>query len=85
MGQIHTIARLTEVPPDYKRPRCFTFIGLGKAFDSELGEVMEALDSKGVSTQFINILSELYKSFTTTSPFCNEIKVNLKTGHRQND
>uniref|UniRef100_A0A0K0DH41 Reverse transcriptase domain-containing protein n=1 Tax=Angiostrongylus cantonensis TaxID=6313 RepID=A0A0K0DH41_ANGCA len=47
---------------------------------------MGALGSQGVPTQYIKILCELYKNFTTKiSPFCNDINVNVKRGVRQGD
>ncbi|KAE9413628.1 hypothetical protein Angca_009231, partial [Angiostrongylus cantonensis] len=54
MDHIHTIIRLVEASRNYKRPLCLTFIDLEKAFDShEIEAVMEALDSQGVSPQYI--------------------------------
>uniref|UniRef100_A0A0K0CYH0 Reverse transcriptase domain-containing protein n=1 Tax=Angiostrongylus cantonensis TaxID=6313 RepID=A0A0K0CYH0_ANGCA len=45
---------------------------------------MEALGSQGVSIQYIKILRELYKNFTTIiSPFYNGINVDVKRGVRQ--
>ncbi|KAE9418772.1 hypothetical protein Angca_006717, partial [Angiostrongylus cantonensis] len=87
MDHIHTITRLIEVSREYKRPLCLTFINLEKAFASiEVEAVMEALGSQGVSTQYIRILRELYKNFTTKiSPFYNDTNVDVKTGVRQDD
>ncbi|KAE9414790.1 hypothetical protein Angca_006865, partial [Angiostrongylus cantonensis] len=84
---IHTITRLIEVSRKYKRPLCFTFIDLEKAFDStEVEAVMEELDSQGVLTLYIKILRELFKNFTTEiSPFYNDINVDVKRGVRQGD
>ncbi|KAE9414324.1 hypothetical protein Angca_006193, partial [Angiostrongylus cantonensis] len=58
-----------------------------KAFDStEIEAVMEALGSRGVPTQYINILRKLYKNFTTkVSPFYHDINVDVKRGVRQGD
>ncbi|KAE9412750.1 hypothetical protein Angca_007902, partial [Angiostrongylus cantonensis] len=85
MGHINTITRLIEVSREYKRPLCHTFIDLEEAFDSiEIEAVMEALGSQGVPTQYIKILRELYKNFTTKiSPFYNDINVDVKRGVRQ--
>ncbi|VDM54603.1 unnamed protein product [Angiostrongylus costaricensis] len=66
MDHIHTVTRLIEVSREYKGPLCLTFIGLQKAFDSiEIEVVLEALDSQGVPTQYIKILRDLHKNFTT--------------------
>uniref|UniRef100_A0A0K0D7G2 Reverse transcriptase domain-containing protein n=1 Tax=Angiostrongylus cantonensis TaxID=6313 RepID=A0A0K0D7G2_ANGCA len=47
---------------------------------------MEALGSQGVPTQYIKILRELYKNFTTNiSQFYNDINVDVKRGVRQGD
>ncbi|VDM61441.1 unnamed protein product [Angiostrongylus costaricensis] len=47
---------------------------------------MEALDIQGVPTQYIKILHELYKNFTTKiSPFYNNINIDVKRGARQGD
>uniref|UniRef100_A0A0K0DI44 Reverse transcriptase domain-containing protein n=1 Tax=Angiostrongylus cantonensis TaxID=6313 RepID=A0A0K0DI44_ANGCA len=56
-------------------------------FDSiEIEAVMEALDSQGVPTQYIKILRELYKNFTSKiSPFYNNINIDVKRGVRQGD
>ncbi|KAE9412969.1 hypothetical protein Angca_010099, partial [Angiostrongylus cantonensis] len=69
------------------RPLCLTIIDLKKAFVSfEIEAVMEALGSQGVPTQYIKILRELYKNFTTKiSPFYNDINVDVKRGIRQGD
>uniref|UniRef100_A0A0K0CYW3 Reverse transcriptase domain-containing protein n=1 Tax=Angiostrongylus cantonensis TaxID=6313 RepID=A0A0K0CYW3_ANGCA len=87
MDHIHTLTRLIEVSREYKRPLCLTFIDLQKAFDSvEIEAVMEALGNQGVPTQYIKILRELYKNFTTKiSPFYNDINVDVKRGVRQGD
>ncbi|KAE9415017.1 hypothetical protein Angca_009324, partial [Angiostrongylus cantonensis] len=87
MDHIHTITRLIEISREYKRPLCLTFIDIRKAFDStEKEAVMEALGSRGVPTQYIKILRELYNNFTTKiSPFYNDINVNVKRGVRQGD
>ncbi|KAE9419251.1 hypothetical protein Angca_004846, partial [Angiostrongylus cantonensis] len=87
MDHIHTLTRLIEVSREYKRPLCLTLIDLEKALDSiEIEAVMEALGSQGVPTQYIKILRELYKNFTTKiSPFYNDINVDLKRGVRQGD
>ncbi|KAE9418551.1 hypothetical protein Angca_007522, partial [Angiostrongylus cantonensis] len=87
MNHIHTLTRLTEVSRKHKIPLCLTFIDLEKAFDSiEIEAVMEALGSQGVPTQYIKILRELYKNFTTKiSPFYNDINVDVKRGVRQGD
>ncbi|KAE9418480.1 hypothetical protein Angca_005094, partial [Angiostrongylus cantonensis] len=87
MDHIHTLTRLIEVSREYKRPLCLTFIDLQKAFDSiEIEAVMEALGSQGVPTQYIKILCELYKNFTTKiSPFYNDISVDVTRGVRQGD
>ncbi|KAE9415852.1 hypothetical protein Angca_008367, partial [Angiostrongylus cantonensis] len=86
MDHIHTITRLIEASQEHKR-LCLTFIDLQKAFDSaEIEAVMEALGSQGVPTQYIKILRELYKNFTTKiSPFYNDINVDVKRGVRQGD
>ncbi|KAE9413334.1 hypothetical protein Angca_005296, partial [Angiostrongylus cantonensis] len=87
MDHIHTLTKLIEVSREYKRQLCLTFIDLEKAFDSiEIEAVMEALGSQGVSTQFIKILRELYKNFTTKfSQFYNDINFGVKRGVRQGD
>uniref|UniRef100_A0A0K0DMQ9 Reverse transcriptase domain-containing protein n=1 Tax=Angiostrongylus cantonensis TaxID=6313 RepID=A0A0K0DMQ9_ANGCA len=47
---------------------------------------MEALGSQGVFAQYLKILCELYKNFTTkTSLFYNDINVDVKRGIRQGD
>ncbi|KAE9419809.1 hypothetical protein Angca_004190, partial [Angiostrongylus cantonensis] len=86
MDHIHTITRIIEVSREYKRPLCLTFIDLEKAFDStEIVAVMEAL-GQGVPTQYIKILRQLHKNFTTKiSPFYNDINVDVKRGVRQGD
>ncbi|KAE9415772.1 hypothetical protein Angca_007656, partial [Angiostrongylus cantonensis] len=87
LDNIHTVIRLIEVSREYKRPLCLTFIELQKAFDStEIEAVMEALGSQGVPTQYVKILRELYKNFTTKiPPFYNDINVDVKRGVRQGD
>ncbi|KAE9420541.1 hypothetical protein Angca_003030, partial [Angiostrongylus cantonensis] len=87
MDHIHTLTRLIEVSREYKRPLCLTFIDLEKAFDSiEIEAVMEALGTRGVPAQYINILRELYSNFTTKiSPFYNDIYADVKRGVRQGD
>uniref|UniRef100_A0A0K0DBJ9 Reverse transcriptase domain-containing protein n=1 Tax=Angiostrongylus cantonensis TaxID=6313 RepID=A0A0K0DBJ9_ANGCA len=87
MDHINTLTRLTEVSRECKRPLCPTFIDLEKAFDSiEIEAVMEAFSSQGVPTQYIKILRELYKNFTTKiSPFYNDINIDVKRGVRQGD
>ncbi|KAE9416755.1 hypothetical protein Angca_008402, partial [Angiostrongylus cantonensis] len=84
---IHTITRLIEASREYKRPLCLTFTDLQKLIDSiEIEAVMEALDSQGVSPQYIKFLRQLYKNFTTTlSPFYNDINIDVKRGVRQSD
>ncbi|KAE9412872.1 hypothetical protein Angca_002890, partial [Angiostrongylus cantonensis] len=63
---IHTITRITEVSREYKKPLCLNFIDLQKAFDSnEIEAVMETLGSHGVPIQYLKIIRELYKDFTT--------------------
>ncbi|KAE9414095.1 hypothetical protein Angca_008584, partial [Angiostrongylus cantonensis] len=86
MDHIHKLTKLIEVSREYKRPLCITFIDL-QAFDSvEIEAVMEALGSKGVPTQYVKILREPYKNFTTKiSPFYNDINVDVKRGVRQGD
>ncbi|KAE9417419.1 hypothetical protein Angca_008526, partial [Angiostrongylus cantonensis] len=85
MDHIHTLTRLIEVSRE--RPLCLTFIDLQKAFDSiEIEAVMEAVGSQGVPTQYIKILRELYKNFTTkSSPFYNDINIDFRRGVRQGD
>ncbi|KAE9417641.1 hypothetical protein Angca_002389, partial [Angiostrongylus cantonensis] len=87
MDHIHTTTRLIDVSQEYKRLLYLTFIDLEKAFDSiEIEAVMEALGSQGVPTQYIKILRELYRNFTTKiSPFYNDINVDIKRGVRQGD
>ncbi|KAE9419314.1 hypothetical protein Angca_009195, partial [Angiostrongylus cantonensis] len=87
IDHIHTIIRLIEASQEYKRPLCLTFINLQKAFDSiETEAVMEAFGSQGIPTQYIKILRELHKNFTTKiSPFYNDINVDVKRGVRQGD
>uniref|UniRef100_A0A0K0CXH0 Reverse transcriptase domain-containing protein n=1 Tax=Angiostrongylus cantonensis TaxID=6313 RepID=A0A0K0CXH0_ANGCA len=47
---------------------------------------MEALGSQGVPTQYIKILGELYKNFTTEiSTFYNSTNIDVKRGVRQSD
>ncbi|KAE9416009.1 hypothetical protein Angca_006136, partial [Angiostrongylus cantonensis] len=85
MGHIHTITRLIEVSREYERPLCLTLIDLKKAFDSnEIEAVMEALGCLGVPTQYVKIVRELHKNFTTKiSLFYNDINTDVKTGVRQ--
>ncbi|KAE9412388.1 hypothetical protein Angca_004682, partial [Angiostrongylus cantonensis] len=87
VDHIHTITRLIEVLRQFKRPLCLTFIDLEKAFDSvEIEAVMEALGSQGVPFQYIKILCELYKNFTTKIfPFYSDITVHVKRVVRQGD
>ncbi|KAE9414505.1 hypothetical protein Angca_006023, partial [Angiostrongylus cantonensis] len=87
MDHIYTTTRFIQVSRVCKRPLCFTFIYLQKAFDSiGIETVMETLDSQRVPTQYINILRGLYKNFTTEiSPFYNDIKFDVKRGVRQDD
>ncbi|KAE9413603.1 hypothetical protein Angca_002837, partial [Angiostrongylus cantonensis] len=87
MDRIHTITRFIDASQKYEKPLCLTFIDLRKAFDSiEIEAVMEALGSQGVPTQYIKILRELYKNFTTKiSPFYNDVNVDVKTVVRQSD
>ncbi|KAE9412558.1 hypothetical protein Angca_009428, partial [Angiostrongylus cantonensis] len=87
MDHIHTITRLIEASREYKRLLCLTFIDLQKAFVSiEIEAVMEALESQGIPTQYIENLRELQKNFTTNiSPFYNDINVDVKRGVRQGD
>ncbi|WKY03173.1 hypothetical protein Q1695_016459 [Nippostrongylus brasiliensis] len=87
IDHIHTVIRLTKVPREYKTPLCLTFIDPKKAFDSvETEAVIEALCKQGVSTQYVKILSEPYKGFTTViTPFYNNIRINVKRGVRQGD
>ncbi|KAE9413032.1 hypothetical protein Angca_006282, partial [Angiostrongylus cantonensis] len=86
MDHIHMLTRLIEVSREYRRPLCLTFIDL-EAFDSiEIEAVNEALASQGVPTQYIKILRELYKNFTTKIlPFYNDINVDVKRGVKQGD
>ncbi|KAK6737683.1 hypothetical protein RB195_020033 [Necator americanus] len=67
-------------------PLCLTFIDLKKAFDLvEMEAVMETLDNKGVSTQYVEVLRELYSNFmTATSPF-SKISSSSWRGVRQGD
>ncbi|KAE9414939.1 hypothetical protein Angca_008578, partial [Angiostrongylus cantonensis] len=61
MDHIHMLTRLIEVPREYKRPLCLTFIDLEKVFDSiEIEAVMEALGSQEVPPQYAKIIRELY-------------------------
>ncbi|KAE9413326.1 hypothetical protein Angca_003697, partial [Angiostrongylus cantonensis] len=85
MDHIHTLTKLIEVSREYKRQLCLIFIDLKKAFDSiKTAAVMEVHGSQGVPTQFIKILRELYKNFTTKiSQFYNDINVGAKRGVRQ--
>uniref|UniRef100_A0A0K0CXD0 Reverse transcriptase domain-containing protein n=1 Tax=Angiostrongylus cantonensis TaxID=6313 RepID=A0A0K0CXD0_ANGCA len=47
---------------------------------------MEALDIQGVHTQYIKILRELHKNFTTKiSPFYSGINIDVKRGVREGD
>ncbi|KAE9411979.1 hypothetical protein Angca_007975, partial [Angiostrongylus cantonensis] len=87
MDHIETLTKLVEVSRKYKRQLCLTFTDLEKAFDSiEIEAVMETLGSQGVPTQYIKILRELYKNFTTKiSPFYNDINVDVKKGVREGD
>ncbi|VDM56706.1 unnamed protein product [Angiostrongylus costaricensis] len=70
-----------DVRREYKRPHCLAIIDLKKAFNSiEIEALMEAL------TQYIKILRELYKNFTTKiSPFYIDINIDIKRGVRQGD
>ena len=48
--------------------------------------MIEALEKQSIPTQYIKILRELYKDFTTIiSPFYEEIKIDVKRGVRQGD
>ncbi|KAE9413420.1 hypothetical protein Angca_006218, partial [Angiostrongylus cantonensis] len=87
MDHIHTITRTIEVSREYKRPLCLNFIDLKNAFDSiKIKAVMKALGSQGVPTQYVKILRELYKNFTTKiSPFYNDISVDVNRGVREGD
>ncbi|KAE9412540.1 hypothetical protein Angca_007926, partial [Angiostrongylus cantonensis] len=87
MDHINTLTKLIEVSREYKRPLCLTFIDLQKAFDSiEIEAVMEVIGSQGVPTQYVKILRELYKNFSTKiSPFYIDNNVNVKRGVRQGD
>ncbi|KAE9412128.1 hypothetical protein Angca_007944, partial [Angiostrongylus cantonensis] len=87
MDHIHTLTWLTEVSREYEIPLCLTFIDIENAFDSiEIEAVMEALGSHEVPTQYVKILRELYKNFTTKiSPFYNDINVDVKRGVGQGD
>ncbi|WKX90250.1 hypothetical protein Q1695_009247 [Nippostrongylus brasiliensis] len=89
IDHIHTVIRLSEVTREYKTPLCLTFFDLKKAFDAvETEAVIEALCKQGVSTQYVKILSELYKGFMTTitiTPFYNNVRINVKKGVRQDD
>ncbi|KAE9420455.1 hypothetical protein Angca_007363, partial [Angiostrongylus cantonensis] len=87
MNHLYTITRHAEVSREYKRPLCLTFINLENAFNSiEIEAIMEAIGNQGVPTQYIKILRELYKNFTTKiSPFYNDICVDVKRGVRQGD
>ncbi len=87
IDHIHTLTQLIEVSREYKLPLCLTFIDLKKAFDSvETEAVMEALDRQGVPTQYIKILRELYRDFTTkVCPFYEDIIIDVKRGVRQGD
>ncbi|KAE9416121.1 hypothetical protein Angca_004052, partial [Angiostrongylus cantonensis] len=87
MDHIHTLTRLSEVSREYKRSLCLTFIDLEKAIDAiEIEAIMEALGSQRVPTQYIKILRELYKNFTTKiSSFYNDINVDVKREVRQGD
>ncbi|KAE9414979.1 hypothetical protein Angca_003702, partial [Angiostrongylus cantonensis] len=72
---------------EYRRPLCLIFIDLKKAFGSiEIESITKSVYSQGVSTQYIKILREMYKNFTTrTSPFYNDINIDVKRGVRQGD
>ncbi|VDL62408.1 unnamed protein product, partial [Nippostrongylus brasiliensis] len=72
---------------EVSRELCLTFINIKKAFDSvETEAVIEALCKQDVSTQYLNILSELYKGFTIViTPFYNNVRINVKRGVRQGD
>ncbi|VDM62392.1 unnamed protein product [Angiostrongylus costaricensis] len=87
MDHIHTITRLTEASREYKRPLCLAFIDLKKTFDSiEVEAVMESLDSQRVPAQYIMILLDLYKNFTTKiTVFYNSNIIDVKRGVRQGD
>ncbi|KAE9417522.1 hypothetical protein Angca_006688, partial [Angiostrongylus cantonensis] len=76
MDYIYTITRHVEISREYKRPHCLTFNDLQKAFDSiKMEAVMEVLGSQGVLTQYIKILRELYKNFTTKFLPFNNVEV----------
>ncbi|VDL65656.1 unnamed protein product [Nippostrongylus brasiliensis] len=79
------VIRLIEVSREYKTPLYLTFIDIKKAFDSvETEAVIEALCKQGVPTQYVKILSELYKGFTTViTPLYNNVRINVKSGVRQ--
>uniref|UniRef100_A0A0K0CU33 Reverse transcriptase domain-containing protein n=1 Tax=Angiostrongylus cantonensis TaxID=6313 RepID=A0A0K0CU33_ANGCA len=88
MDHIHTITRLIEVSRDgTKKQPCLTSTDLEKAFESnEIEAVMEALVGQEVPTQYVKILRELCRNFTTKiSPFYNDINVDVKRGVRQSD
>ncbi|VDM63892.1 unnamed protein product [Angiostrongylus costaricensis] len=82
MDNIHTMARLTEVSREHKKPLYLTSMDLKKAFDSiEIEAVMEALDNQVFPIQCINNLRELYKDFATkSSPFYNDINIDVERG-----
>ncbi|KAK6734820.1 hypothetical protein RB195_018170 [Necator americanus] len=67
IDHIHTVSKLIEVSREYKMPLCLTFIDLKKAFDLvETEAVGEALDNKGVPTQYIKGDTISPKIFTAT-------------------
>nr|CDJ91750.1 RNA-directed DNA polymerase (reverse transcriptase) domain containing protein [Haemonchus contortus] len=87
IDHIHKLTRPVEVSREYKMPLCLTFIDLKKAFDTvETEAVIEALGNQGVPTEYIRMLRELHRNFTTRiSPFYKEVIVNMKRGVRQGD
>ncbi|KAK6765149.1 hypothetical protein RB195_025187 [Necator americanus] len=87
IGHIHTVSKLIEVSREYKMSLCLTFIDLKKAFDSaETEAVVDALDNQGIPAQYIKVLRELYRNFTTgISLFYKNIIIDVKRGVRQGD
>ncbi|KAK6760529.1 hypothetical protein RB195_021844 [Necator americanus] len=69
IDHIHTVSKLIEVSREYMLPLCLTFIDLKKAFDSvEMEAVVEALDNRGVPTQYIIDVKRGVRQGDTISP-----------------
>ncbi|KAK6730288.1 hypothetical protein RB195_007009 [Necator americanus] len=74
------VSKLIEVSREYKMPLCLAFIDLKKVIDSvEKEAAVEALDNKGVPTQYIKVLREFYNFTTGVSSFYKNIIIEVKS------